>query len=220
MQPPVIAFFDLDRTLLACNSGSLWVRAELREGFIGKRQAFEAMTWLARYHLGFADLEAAVRRAISSIAGTPEQALRERTLRFYHREVRPLYRPRAREALRRHRDAGERLVLLTSASNYLAEPVADDLGLDGICCTRFEVLPDGRFTGRPLEPLCFGPGKVRVAREWAGDVRLVDCAFYTDSIADVAMLEVVGRPVVVHPDPRLRRLARARRWPVEAWGEP
>ncbi len=34
-----IAFFDLDKTLLAENSGSLWVRSELRQGYLGRRMA-------------------------------------------------------------------------------------------------------------------------------------------------------------------------------------
>ena len=55
-----LAFFDLDRTLLAVNSGTLWVRRELALGNISKRQAMRAMWWLARYQLGFASGEAMV----------------------------------------------------------------------------------------------------------------------------------------------------------------
>ena len=38
--------------------------------------------------------------------------------------------------------------------------------------------------------------------------------FYTDSIHDLAVLEAVGHPVAVNPDPRLERVARRRGWPV------
>jgi len=41
--------------------------------------------------------------------------------------------------------------------------------------------------------------------------------FYTDSYSDLAMLEAVEGPRVVNPDPRLRRFARRRGWPVELW---
>ena len=35
------------------------------------------------------------------------------------------------------------------------------------------------------------------------------------------MLEVVGRPIAVDPDPRLARIARRRGWPIERWrGQP
>ena len=49
--------------------------------------------------------------------------------------------------------------------------------------------------------------------EWAGS----DAVFYSDSITDLPLLEHVGTAVVVNPDARLRRVARARGWPIERW---
>ena len=54
----------------------------------------------------------------------------------------------------------------------------------------------------------------------ARGARLEDCAFYTDSASDLPMLEVVGRPVAVHPDPALTRAARARGFEIVDWGVP
>lgn len=215
-----IAFFDLDRTLLRRNSGVLWLGAELRAGFIRPSQAARAAVWLARYHLGQAGLDAALLEAIATLEGSSEAELRARTLAFYTREVQPLYRPGAHAALARHRAQGHRLVLLTSSSNYLSEPVVEELGLDEALCCRFEVAPDGRFTGRPAGVLAFGEGKLTLARGCAErhGARLGDCTFYTDSASDLPVLEAVGRPVVVQPDPRLRRVARARGWAEEDWG--
>ena len=111
--------------------------------------------------------------------------------------------------------------MLTSTSDYLSCEFARDLGFDEVLSNRFEVDEEGRFTGRPLEPLCYGEGKLAHARLCADKrgVSLSDCAFYTDSLADVSVLEVVGRPVVVDPDPRLRRRARAQGWPIVDWGK-
>jgi phosphoserine phosphatase len=64
-----------------------------------------------------------------------------------------------------------------------------------------------------------GPGKVHWA-EALGDRRQIDLAqswFYTDSYTDLPMLERVGHRVVVNPDPRLKRAARRRGWPIENW---
>lgn len=214
-----IAFFDLDRTLLSVNSGSGWIRAEYTDGYISRWQLLRATVWLARYHLGLAEMEAVLRDAIAAYAGEPEAELRDRTHRFYEREVRHRVRPGALEALDRHRAAGDRLVLLTTSSNYLSEMIGHQLALDDWLCSRFEVDPEGRLTGRPVT-LCYGPHKVSLAAAWAADhgVELTDCAFYSDSITDAPMLEAVGRPVVIEPDPRLRRLARARGWREEHWG--
>lgn len=214
-----IAFFDLDRTLLSVNSGSGWIRSEYADGHINRWQLLRATVWLTRYHLGLAQMDHVLRDAIAAYAGVPEADLRERTRRFYERDVRHQIRPGALTALDRHRAAGDRLVLLTTSSNYLSELVAHQLALDHWLCSRFEVDPQGQLTGRAIT-LCFGPHKVDLAATYATDcgVDLTDCAFYTDSITDAPMLEAVGRPIVVKPDPRLRRLARARGWNEEDWG--
>jgi HAD superfamily hydrolase (TIGR01490 family) len=217
-----IAFFDLDKTVLAKNSGALWVKAELRGGFITWWQGLRAWGWITRYHLGFARLEDALLESIASLTGTPEASVRERTLAFYEREVRALVRPGAREAMARHRALGDSLWLLTSSSNYLSEAIAAELKLDGFLCNRFEVDAQGRYTGSPMGPLCFGPGKVGVARSLAQErgVQLAHCTFYSDSASDLPMLEAVGYPVAVNPDVRLKRVARRRGWPVVDWGAP
>ena len=216
------AFFDLDKTLLARNSGALWVRSELRGGHVSALQAMRALGWIARYHHVFARVEQALLESIATLGGGLESELRERTERFYAREVRGLFRPGALAAVERHRAAGDRLVLLTSSSCYLAAAASADLGFDGWFGNRFEVGADGRYTGRAVEPLCYGPGKVEHARrhlEGSG-VPLVACSFYSDSASDLPLLEAVGLPVAVNPDPRLRLIARARGWKVVDWGEP
>ena len=218
--PGRVAFFDLDKTLISRNSATLWIRFELAAGRVSRWQALHALTYVVRYSLGSVDMEDAIRRSVASIAGQPEAELRERALRFYDALVRPLYRPGAAAAIAAHRAAGDHLVLLTSSSNYVSELVCRDLGLDDYLCNRFEVDANGCYTGRPIEPLCFGSGKVELAARHAerSQLSLADAVFYTDSISDLPMLEAVGRPVAVHPDPRLRRAAKQRGWEIVEWG--
>ena len=215
-----LALFDLDLTLLSRNSGSLWVRSELRGGFITPWMALRAMSWILRYQLGMMDMEDAVLTAIASLEGDEEAVVRDRTRRFYDREIAGLYRPGGLRRLEEHRRAGDRLVLLTSSSSFMSEKAREQLGLDDILCNRFEVA-DGRFTGRPRGALCFGAGKLTHARRLAQErgVPLSECVFYTDSASDLPVLEAVGRPVCVHPDPRLRRIAGQRGWVVEDWDQ-
>ena len=86
----------------------------------------------------------------------------------------------------------------------------------------FEVGADGCYTGRLAGTLCYGPGKLEQASRFAAErgETLAASAFYTDSASDLPVLEAVGAPVAVNPDPRLRRVASKRGWPVVDWGEP
>ncbi len=216
-----IAFFDLDKTLLCVNSGTLWVRREVALGHISKRQALRAMAWLGRYHLGFASAEAMVIEAVAELTGTSGEALQQRTERFFHEEVRQTYRPGALEALESHRREGRRLVMLTSSSNYLSELVAHELRFDAVLCNRLEVDAQGAHTGRVVGRVCFGAGKLSHAQAEADrlGVALHDSVFYTDSFSDLTVLEAVAEPVAVNPDFRLRRLAKRRGWRIVDWGE-
>lgn len=217
-----LAFFDLDRTVLAVNSATRWLRREVALGLVTKRAALRGAAWLVRYELGFANGEDMVARAVAETRGSDAQALEARTRVFFESEVRPTYRPGALLALAEHRRAGERLVMLTSSSNYLSELVAEDLGFDEVLCNRLEVDADGRHTGRVVGRICFGEGKLVHATEACRrhGSALPDATFYTDSYSDRHVLGVVGRPVAVNPDPRLRRVAARAGWRVVDWGAP
>lgn len=214
-----IAFFDLDRTLLAVNSAKLWLRRELRAGNLSLFDAARGAAWMGLYHLGVGDIERAIDSAVATLRGVPEARVRARTSAFFHEEVKFHLRPRAMAAIAGQRAMGRRVVLLTSSSSYLSEDVCGLLSLDDFSANRFEVDEEGRFTGKVLRPLCYGTGKRTHAEGHARrlGVSLEECSFFTDSYSDLSVLEVVGEPVVVHPDPRLRREARRRGWPVVSW---
>ncbi|PZR07048.1 MAG: HAD-IB family hydrolase [Archangium gephyra] len=215
-----LAYFDLDKTILAVNSGSLWVRREVALGHLSKRKALRAASWLLTYTMGFASADSMVEEAVATLRGTSSNELRERTTRFFHEQVRQTYRSGALHAIERHRAAGDRLIMLTSSTNYLAELVADELRFDAVCANELEVDALGLHTGQVVGGLCFGPGKLRhatrAAQKFGGDVK--SAAFYTDSFSDVAVMEVVAQPVAVNPDPRLKRRAQQRGWQIVDWG--
>jgi HAD superfamily hydrolase (TIGR01490 family) len=215
-----IAFFDLDRTLIARNSAAMWVREEFKQGRVTRGQMARALMFLLRYHLGGVNFQPALRKTIAILKGSAERELAERTLDFYAQKVRPLFRPKAREIVEQHRAQGDRLVLLTSSSPYLAEPASSELALHEVLCNRFEVDALGIFTGEPIEPLCFGDGKLLHATACAerAQTPLEQCYFYSDSMSDLPVFEAVGHPVAVNPDMRLRRYAKARGWQIQDWG--
>jgi HAD superfamily hydrolase (TIGR01490 family) len=152
--------------------------------------------------------------------GWSEREFAERCRRWVEDEVLPLLLPSALRQIERHRDDGHVLALLSSAPSYVTRPIAETLGVGEVISTQFEV-SSGQFTGKLIGPACYGAGKVH----WAEDMvsrRQLDLSqsyFYTDSYSDLPMLERVGHRVVVNPDPRLRRAAKRRGWPVENWLE-
>jgi HAD superfamily hydrolase (TIGR01490 family) len=212
------AFFDLDKTLLPVNSGALWMKRERRLGRISFLQLVQGTFYLLAYKFGVIDMEKVMVKALRTVRGLPEETVRAWTRDWFREEVVPHVAPGARAVLDDHRGRGHPLVLLTSSSPYESEIASEHFGLDAYISTRYEVA-DGRFTGDVVRPVCYGQGKVTLAEVYAreNDVDLDASFFYTDSLSDLPMLERVGHPRVVHPDPRLGRLARRRGWVILDW---
>ncbi len=217
--PRRAALFDMDRTLIRRETASLYVRFQIDSGEATWRDLLRTTVWVAQYTLGILDHEKVARIAVAEIRGMPETVLAARCDDWFSRYVEKHITDGGRDAVRRHREAGDLCAIVTGASPYTAWPLARRLGIDHVVSTVFEVDADRRFTGRPEMPLCLGQGKVERAERLALELgfRLEDAVFYTDSISDLPLLERVREPVAVNPDPRLKRVAERRGWRIERW---
>ncbi len=212
------AFFDLDGTLLSVNSTTLWIRRELKSGRISRFQYLQGLGFLLAYKFGIVNMDHVMQKALGTIRGMQEDTIIEWTRDWYHKEVRHFKAPGAQPVIDTHRRLGHKLVLLTSSSPYEAEFACRDFDLDHYLSSRYEV-QNGLFTGDLVRPLCYGRGKVDLAEEYARTecIDLDKSFFYTDSYTDLPMLQRVGNPYVVHPDPRLKLKAKANGWPILDW---
>jgi phosphoserine phosphatase len=118
--------------------------------------------------------------------------------------------------LAQHADAGRDRVVLSASPTEIVSRLADAAGLELGTGTTSEVDAEGRYTGRLTGPFCYREGKAQVLHQVAQErgYDLAACYAYTDSISDLPMLEAVGHPVVVNPEPALRELAEQRSWPI------
>jgi HAD superfamily hydrolase (TIGR01490 family) len=174
--------------------------------------------WLTQYTLGVMDAAKVSERALTSLTGVEEERFKAECRLWYDEVVRAHITERARRAVEGARAEGRVVAILSAATPYAVMPLAEELGIDHVLCTHLEI-EDGRFTGRCVPPLCYGRGKVDIAEAWAAreEVDLAASAFYSDSVSDLPMLERVGEPQVINPDPRLRLTARSRGWPIDYW---
>lgn len=211
------ALFDMDRTLVRANTGTLYVRWMIGRGEAGWRDLLRVSGWVVQYTLGIADSQRIATEALATLVGTTEDEFRARCEQWFRETVAPHISEAARREVRRRVELGDLVAVLSASSVYAVEPLAAELGIPHVVCTTLAVA-DGRFTGR-CEELCYGAAKVTMAERWAEEqgVDLGSSVFYTDSISDLPMLERVGEPRVINPDPRLRWVAARRGWRVERW---
>ena len=212
---PVAAFFDIDGTLLARNSAALYMKHLRETGQARRRDVARTFYYVGWYKLGLLDVERAIAISMGWIRGRDEAAVRADCDAWYLATIRAYIYPAMAATVAAHRRAGHVLALLTSATRYLAAPLGADLGIPHLLVTQL-LVEAGRFTGEAVRPVCYGEGKTYWAERFASehDIDLGRSYFYTDSITDLPVLERVGEPRVVNPDPRLGRVAARRGWPV------
>jgi len=151
----------------------------------------------------------------ASYEGMSEDRYLELSREAYAAVMKPHIYAGARDLVRRCRDLGHRVVLVSGALEELMRLFAEDIGAHEFIANRLE-LKDGRATGKLLRPIVAGPTKARLVAEHArkSGFDLNDCYAYSDSYSDVPMLSVVGQPAAVNPDRKLAVLARAYDWPI------
>jgi HAD superfamily hydrolase (TIGR01490 family) len=135
--------------------------------------------------------------------------------------VQPLVRPDVMARLRGHQAAGHRVILVSGTLAPLLAAIGHQLGVPETVGTPL-VLRRGRYTGACELPVCQGPGKVSRLEAYVGDsddALWAQSTAYADSTTDIPLLERVGRPVAVYPDPQLAAHARRRGWDFIGEGE-
>lgn len=214
-----VALFDMDKTLISRNSAELYIRWQRARGEASLWDQIKLTGWLLQYAVGLLDAPRVASRLVADYAGTPEQVLLERCREWFQASVVQFVSPRARAVIREHQARGDLTGIVTASTFYASEPLRQELGLDFTISTELETDTRGLLTGRYIEPLCYGEGKVRRATELLArrGLSLAGASFYSDSITDLPLFDAVARCVVVNPDRRLASVARARGWPIERW---
>ena len=211
-----IAFFDMDYTLLSKSTSTLYVKYLLRHRMISLRELLDIALVSAQYKLNVLDFPKATALLSRSVRGGNAEATRKLGEQFVQHDVLQYIAPKGLAKLHEHQTNGDYVLLLSASTQFVVQPVANHIGVP---CrfTELEIGKDGSFTGGIVGPAAYAEGKKywgeRIAQERG--VPLADCWFYTDSYSDHPLMDLVGHPVAINPDPKLKTYAHGKGWPVE-----
>jgi HAD superfamily hydrolase (TIGR01490 family) len=215
-----LALFDLDHTLLPLDSDYQWAIFMAKSGRAGDpaealRRNEELMD---RYNAGELTAEQAAEFMLGLLAAHPPHLLAAWHEEFMQKIIRPAMTPSAIELVQQHLAAGDLCAVVTATNSFVTAPIARAFGVPTLIATDPEYIA-GRYTGKILGTPSFKQGKVVRVNHWlAGQrQRLEDfdaSYFYSDSINDLPLLEVVTHPVVTNPSESLLAVAHQRNWPV------
>ncbi len=212
-----LALFDLDNTLLACDSDYEWGQFLVDRGALD-RETYEAQNaaFYEQYKAGTLDIHEFLGFALRPLAEHAPEDLERWHADFMATRIRPAMGAPAKALVQRHLAEGDLCAVVTATNSFVTAPIAREFGVPHLVATEPE-RSGGRFTGRVAGIPCFREGKIARVEAWlAGQGRRLQdfpqSAFYSDSHNDLPLLERVTRPVAVDPDPRLAAVARARGW--------
>lgn len=215
--PGAAAFFDVDNTVMQGASLYFIARGLAARDFFTTRDiasfAWQQAQFRLRGETG-KTISDAQEAALSFIAGHRLTDVVRLAEEIYDERMADRIWPGARALTDLHLDAGQPVWLVTATPVELAEIIAKKLGLTGALGTIAKT-EDGVYTGQ-LGQFMHGKAKAVAVRELAEreGLDLAKCTAYSDSINDLPMLELVGRPVAVNPEPALAEYARHNGWPV------
>ncbi|HXE19907.1 HAD family hydrolase [Castellaniella sp. UC4442_H9] len=216
-----LALFDLDHTLLPFDSDHLWADFLARTGRAGDPQIARQRNdeLLRRYDEGTLGAQEAADFMLGLLRlGTPQE-LAQWQGEYMEEIILPGILPVARELVARHQDRGDLCAIVTSTNAFVTRPIADALGIRDLIATIPECDAQGCYTGRISGTASFQAGKVLRVRAWLQELGLdlesfKESWFYSDSVNDLPLLEVVDHPVATNPSPALRELAKGRGWQI------
>jgi len=216
----VMAVFDVDGTLIETNVVEYFFWMRLKDQPLSEwprflaQMAAQSPRWLYLERRSRAEFQRSFYREYEGLEAEEMRLLGREALQAV--TLRRIY-PEGMRRIRRHKEAGHRVLLLTGAVDVVVEPLAELLGVDLDCAHLLQ--KDGLFTGDLRSPPSVGEARASLLQEYAGRhaVNLAESFAYADAISDLPMLELVGTPVVINPDARLSQHADQRGWRVERW---
>jgi HAD superfamily hydrolase (TIGR01490 family) len=216
--PEVAAFFDVDNTIVVGASIFHFAKGLAARKFFSTRDLSKFVWQQMKFRAGGEGVDTiakARQTALAFIAGKSVADIVAVSEDIYDEVIAARIYSGTRALAQSHLDAGERVWLVTATPEELAEIIARRLNLTGALGTRAEHV-DGVYTGRLIGDLLHGEAKAAAVRDLAEreGLDLSRCAAYSDSINDIPLLSMVGRPVAVNPDSALRDEAKRRGWEI------
>jgi len=209
------AFYDLDHTILDGNSATHLVMESRKRGVMSEIQYRHAVWLSILYKLNIGNPTRMINRMLSWLQGVRESDIMQLSEEIFNTIIKETIRPEILDTIREHRSKNGSVVLLSSATTPICQPVTRFMKLDEMICTRLET-KNGILTGHTNGKLVYGPEKkvrmLEFCREKESDP--LKAWYYGDSHTDRYVMEAVGNPVAVSPDKRLKKIAAKRTWPI------
>jgi putative phosphoserine phosphatase/1-acylglycerol-3-phosphate O-acyltransferase len=211
--PDIGAFFDFDGTLIDGYSATAYFTDRFRRREMRLDEAVDIVRVLWRGDMDEREFADVISKAVVQLAAHPEQEVIELWSRLFKEKIARLLFPEAWSLVKAHQKMGHTVAIATSATRYQAAPIAEELGIEHLLCTRATVR-EGRLTGGVEGTPLWGVGKAAAVCDFAKahGIALSRSYGYANGNEDIAFLKTVGHATAVNPKPALIEAAQRAGW--------
>jgi HAD superfamily hydrolase (TIGR01490 family) len=216
MSKPSLVIFDLDNTILNGDSDYAMVNYLVQTNILDESAAIKNQQFIEDYNRGELDFDAYTSFALSAYIGLTLEEINQLILPFVAKVIEPLINIFALKMIHDHGDQGDTILLASATNELIVQPIAQRLDIPNVIGTQVEFI-NNQCSGAYIPPSALGAGKLQLVTQWMGRndySKFENVTFYSDSINDLPLLEAVGHPKVVNPDPVLEKIAADRGWTI------
>jgi HAD superfamily hydrolase (TIGR01490 family) len=211
-----LTIFDLDETLIAADSDHEWGQFVVDKGLVdAQKHKKKNDDFYEQYKAGQLDINEYLQFSCSVLTQYSIEDLHRFRSEFVAQRILPIILDKAQDLVKKHRELGDTLLVITSTIEFVTRPIVDEFGIDILIAPDPEIVSN-RYTGRIVGVPSFAGGKVTRLEQWLANRQdsLEGSSFYSDSHNDLPLLRLVDNPVAVDPDPILREKAEENQWPI------
>jgi HAD superfamily hydrolase (TIGR01490 family) len=192
----------------------MWSRFLFEKGLVDKSFLMRITDYYHAYDNGSLDIHEYEAFLLHPLTTHPLPQLLECRSK-YLQQVQQAVRPALLRRVKRFRDLGFTLLLITASNSFIAEPIAKLLRFPNLICTQIQQ-DNGQYTTQIEGIPALREGKVQRLELWLAEhgMTLDGSWGYSDSHNDLPLLLRVEHPVAVFPDPVLRAHANQHGWKI------
>ena len=221
---PNLALFDLDMTMLNVDSDHSWGQFIVEKGLVDAKVYADANDKFYQDYIAGTLDAVEYNEFVAAFLHTQKMA----DLDVYRQEylntwIKPNMRPKAIEQIKKHRDNGDVVVVISATNDFVVVPIANLFGVDSVhtLATRLEVV-DNHYTGKVADRPNFKDGKIYHLQNLIKAYAEKGVAFdkliaYSDSKNDLPLLSFADEAVCVTPDAILKEHAQNNDWQIVDW---
>lgn len=216
-----VAVFDLDGTITRSDTYLAFLLGFLRTHPQRLVRCVLLPAVLALYALKLRDNSFVKQQFLAAVFGGLSRADMDRAAAiFVERIMATQVRPLALERIRAHRQAGDRVILATASFDVYVDLLAQRLGVDEVVSSRMGWTDDDRVSGHLDGANCYGPEKLRRLTAFLGQRPTATVVAYSDSHADLPLLQWADEPHAINPTEKLAAIAAQTAMTVLDWDAP